>query len=165
MADRRFLPLRAVRATDRALIGSTVIAAAMALIQPFEGTRLTPYRDVVGVWTVCTGETRVPMRRYSRAECDAMLRRAIESDYGLGVLRAVPAIQNRPGPFVAAISLAYNIGVPAFAGSTVTRRFRAGDWQGGCEAFLMWDKAGGRAIAGLRRRREAERAVCLAGLR
>lgn len=145
-------------------IGGAVIAAAMALIEPHEGTRLDPYRDMVGVWTVCTGETRVPMRRYSRDECRAMLRQAIESEYGAGVLAAVPALQARPHQLTAAISLAYNIGAPAFARSTVARRFRAGDWRGGCDAFLLWNRAGGRVVRGIVRRRAAERSVCLTGL-
>jgi lysozyme len=164
MANRSLFAGRAVRTTDRALISSIVVAGAMALIQPFEGTKTEPYKDIVGVWTVCAGETRVPMRHYSRPECDAMLRRAIESDFGTGVLTAVPELQRRPGPFIASISLAYNIGVPAFARSTVARRFRAGDWRGGCDAFLMWDRAGGRTIPGLARRRRAERLTCLQGL-
>ncbi len=164
MAERSLFSPRVIKTTDRALISSVIVASAMALIQPFEGVRTDPYKDIVGVWTVCAGETRVPMRRYSRAECDAMLRRAIEGDYGRGVLAAVPGLQTRPGPFIASISLAYNIGVPAFARSTAARRFQAGDWQGGCEAFLLWDKAGGKTIPGLVRRRRAERAVCLKGL-
>jgi lysozyme len=161
MVQRSLFPPRAVKTTDRALIGSVIVASAMALIQPFEGVRTDPYQDIVGVWTVCAGETHVPMRRYSRAECDAMLKRAIEGDYGLGVLAAVPEIQHRPGPFIASISLAYNIGVPAFTRSTAAQRFRAGDWRGGCDAFLLWDKAGGKTVPGLVRRRRAERAECL----
>lgn len=145
-------------------IGGAIIAAAMALIEPHEGTRLVPYRDMVGVWTVCIGETRVPMRRYSRAECRAMLRRAIESDYGMGVLTAVPALQARPHQLTASISLAYNIGVPAFTRSTAARRFRAGQWRAGCDAFMLWNRAGGRIVPGLVRRRAAEHTLCVSDL-
>ena len=48
--------------------------------------------------------------------------------------------------------------------STAARRFNAGDWRGGCEAFLMWNKAGGRPVRGLTLRRQRERALCMKGL-
>jgi len=148
--------------------GGAFIALALAIATPtverWEGTRIDPYRDVVGVWTVCAGETRVAMRRYTSSECAVMLGKALESDYAPGVLAAVPALEQRPHQFAAAISLSYNIGTAAFARSTAARRFNAGDWRGGCEAFLMWDRAGGQAVPGLASRRRAERKLCLTGL-
>jgi lysozyme len=72
--------------------------------------------------------------------------------------------RNRPNQLAASVSLAYNIGTTAFCRSTVARRFNAGQWKAGCDAFLMWDRAGGRKVRGLTRRREAERAICLRGL-
>lgn len=155
------------RAEKAGSLAAALAAAALIatpLIERWEGTRPNPYRDIVGVWTVCTGETRVPMRRYTRDECRDMLRRAIVSDYGAGVLAAVPALEHRPRQFAASISLAYNIGVPAFARSTVARRFNRGDWRGGCDAFLMWTRAGGREVRGLVNRRRDEQRLCLEGL-
>jgi lysozyme len=114
--------------------------------------------------TVCTGETRVEMRRYTEAECNAMLQRTLKRDFAPGVLKAVPGLKDRPNQYGASISLAYNIGVAGFSRSTVARRFNAGDWKGGCDAFLMWNKAGGRVIKGLDNRRRAERQLCLKGL-
>ena len=61
----------------------------------------------------------------------------------------------------AAVLLAYNIGGDAFCRSTVVKRWNAGDYAGGCEAFLMWNKAGGRVVQGLVNRRESERRLCL----
>lgn len=54
------------------------------------------------------------------------------------------------------VSLAYNIGLSALARSTVLRLHRAGDYAGAAKAFAMWNKAGGRVLAGLTRRRAAE---------
>ncbi|HZV17996.1 MAG TPA: lysozyme [Sphingobium sp.] len=160
-------PLRA-GVTGGALGGGAFVALAMAIATPlverWEGTRLAPYRDIAGIPTVCTGETRVEMRRYTPAECAAMLRRALANNYAPAVLKAVPALRDRPNQFAAAISLTYNIGEVAFARSTVARRFNAGDWRGGCDAFLMWVNAGGRRIQGLVNRREDERRLCLKGL-
>lgn len=145
-------------------LSTAVIAGAVAFIVPWEGTRLTPYRDIAGVWTVCNGETRVEMRRYTRSECDRMLQDAVRGTYGRGVLKAVPTLASRPNQLIASISLSYNIGVDAFGRSTVARRFNAGNWKGGCDAFLSWNRSGGRVVQGLVNRREAERKLCLTGL-
>jgi lysozyme len=150
-------------AVGSAFIGLAILIAA-PVVERWEGTRMDPYRDIVGVWTVCTGETRVEMRPYTAAECKAMLDRALAADFAPAVLRAVPALQDRPYQFGAAISLTYNIGASAFARSTVARRFNAGDWRGGCDAFRMWIHAGGRPVQGLVNRREAERKLCLTNL-
>ena len=156
--------------TQRNLVAGTLgggslvagaIALALPMIEKWEGTRLNPYRDIVGVWTVCTGETRVEMRRYSAAECRTMLEKAVRSDYGAAVLRCAPTLQRKPHALAASISLAYNIGSSAYCGSTVARRFNAGQWRTGCDAFSMWVNAGGRRVQGLVNRRADERALCL----
>lgn len=61
-------------------------------------------------------------------------------------------------------ALIFNIGTGGFCRSTAARRFNAGNWRGGCDAFLMWNKAGGREVRGLTLRRQRERALCLKGL-
>ncbi|HEX7852336.1 MAG TPA: lysozyme [Sphingobium sp.] len=147
--------------------GSAVLAAALSLATPeimrWEGKRNDPYRDIVGVLTVCYGETQATMRRYSDAECATMLTRRVEQDYARPILACVPGFATRAYPFAAAISLSYNIGTAGFCRSTAARQFNAGNWADGCDAFLPWNKAGGRVIAGLARRREAERQICLKG--
>ena len=60
----------------------------------------------------------------------------------------------------AAIQLSYNIGPTAFCNSTVVRRFNAGDYEGACEAFLMWNKVNGRVVRGLVLRRQKEYRLC-----
>jgi lysozyme len=158
--------------TQKLLTGGALGAAfvgiatmiATPLIEQWEGTRTDPYKDMVGIWTVCTGETRVEMRKYTPVECKQMLDKTIANDWAPAVLRAVPTLQDRPYQFAASISLTYNIGEAAFARSTVAKRFNANDWRGGCEAFLMWVNAGGRQVQGLVNRRKAERKLCLTNL-
>ena len=77
-----------------------------------------------------------------------------------GLKRCVTAPLSQ-AEYDAAVSLAYNIGVAAFCKSTVVKRFNDGDYEGACEAFLMWNKVGGRVVRGLTLRRERERALCL----
>jgi len=112
---------------------------------------LRAYLDAVKVPTACDGITRgVRMGQvYTEAQCTAKLE---EELYG------------RPNQAAAAVSLAYNIGAAGFCRSTAARRFKAGQWAAGCDAFLMWNKAGGRVLAGLVSRRKRERALCLTGL-
>jgi lysozyme len=58
-------------------------------------------------------------------------------------------------------SLAFNIGVSAFCGSTAARKANAGDKLGSCKAILLWVYAGGRKIQGLVNRRNAEYRLCI----
>lgn len=143
------------------------IAAALLLAVPlvakWEGKRNDPYLDIVSVPTVCYGETRVKMRRYSDAECTAMLHEAVKG-FAEPVARCTPAIANRPYQLAAATSLAYNVGIGAYCRSTADRRFDAGDFKGGCAALKFWNKAGGRVVQGLVNRRADEYRLCMTGL-
>lgn len=147
-------------------IGGGVAAAmvlAVPLIGSWEGKRNDPYLDIVGVPTVCYGETRVAMRRYSDDECLAMLNKGVR-EFAEPVAKCTPAIANRPYQLAAATSLAYNVGVAGYCKSTADRRFDAGDLKGGCEALKFWNKAGGRVVQGLVNRRAAEYRLCMVGL-
>lgn len=151
------------RKTLAGTIGTAAAAAAIAMVAGWEGKRNDPYQDIVGVWTVCYGETKVAMRRYSDAECTAMLDASLVG-YAEPVLARNPELRDHPHQLAAAISLSYNIGNAAYNRSTVARRFSAGNWRGACDAFLMWSKAGGKTVKGLLNRRNAERKLCLTGL-
>ncbi|MGD9470600.1 MAG: lysozyme [Novosphingobium sp.] len=146
-----------------ALVGTTAAGLMLATVALWEGKSNDPYRDIVNVWTVCYGETRVEMRRYSDAECEEMLADGV-GGFAHGVLESNPELRHRPYQLAAATSLSYNIGINAWRGSTAARRFRAGDFAGGCRAMTWWNKAGGKVVRGLQRRREAEFKICMTGL-
>lgn len=152
---------------NKTKIIASAVAGAIALATPFiagwEGKRNDPYNDIVGIPTVCYGETRVEMRRYSDTECISMLVKAV-GEFAGPVLECTPVLAERPHQLAAATSLAFNIGSGGYCRSTAARRFNAGDIKGGCDAFLMWNKAGGKVVRGLVNRREAERKLCLTGL-
>ncbi|TDR94215.1 lysozyme [Enterovirga rhinocerotis] len=148
-----------------ALVGA-VGALSVATVGGFEGLRTRAYQDQVGVWTLCYGETRGIRKGMTRtkAQCDAMLLKALD-EFATSMERCVPSTKTMPAQrYVAHLSLSYNIGQAAYCRSTVARRTNAGNIRGGCDAFLMWDKAGGRRLPGLTRRRQEERAMCLRGL-
>jgi lysozyme len=128
---------------------------------------LRAYLDAVGIPTACDGITKgVRMgQTYSEAECGALLEHEL-AEHAEGVMRCTPALarHGRDNQRAAAVLLAYNIGVSGWCRSTAARRFSAAQWRQGCDAFLMWDKAGGRVLRGLSLRRQRERALCLKGL-
>lgn len=126
---------------------------------------LSAYLDAVGVPTACDGITRgIRMgQRHTEAQCTALLERELV-EHAEQVIRCVPGLKGRAHQAAAAVSLAYNIGGTAFCRSTAARRFNAGQWAAGCDAFTMWNKAGGRVLRGLVLRRGRERAMCRTGL-
>ncbi len=185
-------PATARRSTAKktlsAVIGSVIGAAALFVMVPAEesgrtvaatvnadqtialrhvaGPRyLNAYLDIVKVPTACDGITKgVKLgQTYTPAQCDAMLEAELIA-HAEPVIACVPALRGRGNQAAAAVSLAYNIGTSGFCRSTVARRINAGDWRGGCDAFLLWNKAGGRVVAGLVARRQRERALCMKDL-
>ena len=148
--------------------GAFTIAGVLAvsLVGAWEGLRTTAYRDIVGVPTVCFGETRgVEMGdEYTVEECQVMLGDGLmEFEAGMrNCLTNPDAIPEES--YVAFLSLSYNIGTGGFCRSTVARRANAGDIEGVCEAISMWNRAGGRVVQGLVNRRADERRLCLEGV-
>ncbi len=152
----------------KATVGLTVAGTlAVSVVSGFEGVSLKAYVPVKGdVPTVCFGHTRgVKMGdTYTLAQCKAMLGDDLikyETDMR-AALRAPDSIPDKP--YVAFLSLSYNIGPSAFKSSTVARKINSGDLRGACNAILMWDKFKGRALPGLTKRRQEERKLCLEGL-
>lgn len=146
--------------------GSAIAAAAIALVGSWEGLRTVSYRDVVGIPTVCFGETRgVKMGdRYTVDECKAMLGDAL-GDFEQGMRACLKNPDAIPAKsYVAFLSAAYNIGNRAFCNSSMARKANAGDLRGACDALMNWNKAGGRVVKGLTNRRAEERRICIEGL-
>lgn len=154
-----------------ALVGAGTAAIIVPETQHWEGKRNKAYLDIAGIPTICFGDTaNVQMGQVaSDAECDERLAQQL-LNHARPVLRCVPALARpeRTQQRAASIVLAYNIGTGAFCASTAARRFNAGDWRGGCDAFLRWNKARVKGVlqpvAGLTNRRRAEHAVCVKGL-
>jgi lysozyme len=133
------------------------------LIAKFEGIRLVAYKCSAGVWTVGIGSTRYedgsPVKAGDVLESEAAAYKLFANtltQYEQGVDKAITA-EISQHQFDALVSLAYNIGVSAFAKSTVARRVNANpDDPKIRDGFLLWVKAAGKVLAGLVRRRTAE---------
>ena len=145
------------------LCAAGVLALAAGVIRPWEGVRYTPYQDVVGVWTTCYGHTKTVIKgkRYTQAECDALL----EIDMREALSYVDKCIPNAPDkPRAAFTSLVFNVGPKGVCGSTLQRKALAGDWKGACAELDRWKYAGGRVYRGLVLRRADERKLCEGGL-
>lgn len=129
-----------------------------------EGLGLAAYRCPAGIWTVGYGHTTAAGpptvtagMSITREEADAILARDLKR-FEDGVLRlvTVPLAQHE---FDALVSFAFNVGEGALGRSTLLRKLNAGDRAGAAAQFAAWNKAGGRALPGLTRRRAEERAM------
>ena len=141
--------------------------AGLDLIKEFEGLELSAYKDPVGIVTIGYGTTAAagvgitPRMGMSITESEAewYLQKAVAKfEAQILPLITVKASENEKAAFV---SLAYNIGPTAFKRSSALRHFNAGDKAKAAASILLWNKAGGKVLKGLVRRREAEKALFL----
>lgn len=138
----------------------------IALIKQFEGCKLTAYQDSVGIWTIGYGWTQPvdgkPIRAgmtIKQETAERLLKTGLVS-YESDVSRLVK-VGLTQGQFDALVSFTYNLGARSLSTSTLLRKINAGDYAGAADEFLCWNKAGGKVLNGLTRRREAERALFL----
>jgi lysozyme len=142
-----------------------------ATVQHVSGPQyLKAYLDIADIPTACDGLTKGVQigQTYTPAQCTAKLEEAL-IEHAAGVMRCTPGLAlgtpRRDNVRFAAISMAYNIGVAGWCGSTARKLVDAGKIRAACDAFLPWDKArvGGklRPVKGLTLRRQRERAECL----
>lgn len=139
----------------------------VALIKEFEGLSLKSYRDAVGIWTIGYGHTRTakPNQTITLEQANALLAQDIAMfEPMIHQHVKVPLTQ---GQYDALVSIVFNVG-PGNSSksgilrlnnglpSTLLRRLNAKDYLGAALAFKDWKMAGGKVLAGLVRRREAE---------
>lgn len=156
---------------DKSRRTAAVLALATSLAVPAEGLRQYAYRDPPGILTVCYGHTGPDVRagrRYSLAECDALL----DADMRAAVLTVERCVPGLPEPVHASFADAvFNLG-PRIACDTqrsaAARMLKARDFRGACGELPRWNKASLAGILvplpGLTKRRAAERALCESAL-
>jgi len=133
------------------------------IVKKFEGCRLKAYQDVAGIWTIGYGETLGVKEGmiWSQETADTQLRRRLAA-FLVAVLKRCPQLHlEPPDRLVACVSLAYNIGVGAFGVSSVCRLTKYREFTAAANAFLVWNKSGGRVWRGLTLRRQLERQIYL----
>lgn len=134
------------------------VALAAELTIDWEAIVTTAYWDPLGkVFTVCAGETKGVKKgdHYTVAECKAMFTRRATKDYWEPMLRCAPRLAQAPlGVQWAMLDGAYNFGVGGWCQWSASADIRRGDWRAACDDQTKINKAGGRVIPGLVKRRE-----------
>jgi len=136
--------------------------AGLGLIKTFEGCKLSAYLCPAKVPTIGWGFTtwngqKVKLgQTITQAEADAVLVREYDAyEAQVRKLVKVPVTANQLG---ALVSFAFNVGIGALRSSTLLKMLNAGNYAGASGQFARWNRAGGKVLAGLTRRRAAEAA-------
>jgi GH24 family phage-related lysozyme (muramidase) len=145
--------------------GRQINAAGLELVKHFEGLFLKAYRCPANVWTIGYGHTGLTHKdgtvKAGRVITEAEAEDLLRHDLGKFAKRVedgvtVPVNDDQ---FGALVSFDFNTG--GFLKSTLRNKLNAGDFQGAADEFLKWNKAGGKVLAGLLRRRRSERNLFL----
>lgn len=147
--------------TRMGIVSLALSATALVGIAGFESFRETAYKDAAGVPTIGYGETRnvkIGQKTTPERALVQLLSSANRHADDIRQCIKVPLYQNE---FDAYVSLAYNIGAKNFCRSTLVKKLNAKDYAGACEEIKRWNKAGGKVLSGLTRRREQEYRMCM----
>lgn len=144
--------------------------ATIELVRSFEGLYLEAYKDEVGVWTIGYGHTGFDVaggavkagRKLANAE-EALQMLKVDLDNVAKevekLLLSRPKAELNDNQFGALVSFAFNLGADDLERSTLLRRLNARDYLGTIPEFSKWNRAGGKVLRGLTRRRTAEAAL------
>lgn len=132
------------------------------VIRSFEGNSLKAYKDQAGVWTIGYGQTNADAAvlgfqvkegvTITKEQSEALLKAAVPRLYEPAVNKAMGAPNQ--AQFDAGVSFHYNTG--AITKATWVKDFVAKNMPSVHSNLLTWNKAGGKVLAGLTRRRERE---------
>jgi len=160
------LPKHEMDAIVQGLRGcKTTGAAGISLIKNFEGLVLEAYPDPGtggAPWTIGYGHTGKDVKPglvITPDKAEELLRKDLQIfEAGVNSFVTTQITQNQ---FDALVSFAYNCGLNNLSSSTLLKLVNAGDKAGAADQFLRWNKAAGKVMAGLTKRRTAERALFL----
>jgi|TARA_R110001606_G_C15379437_1_gene650288 GH24 family phage-related lysozyme (muramidase) len=128
----------------------------LSLIKKFEGLELNAYQCAAGVWTIGYGHTKGVFegQTIKKAEADEML--VLEMDEYEKAVNDAVTISIDQCMFDALVSWTYNLGPSNLNASTMLKVLNSGDYDGVPAQIKRWNKAGGKVLEGLIRRRDAE---------
>lgn len=154
--------------TKTAVGGAVIVLASLTMVSTIrhdEGREYRPYKDIVGVWTVCdgiTGPDVIHGKTYTDQECNALTIKHVEK-HGSQLLDCIHVRITQP-MYEALAGWAYNVGVSAACRSTAIRLINQGQYAAGCRDLMRWNRASGHVVRGLTLRREREVKQCLDGI-
>ena len=126
------------------------------LTESFESCRLQAYMDSAGVPTLGYGHTHgVTLgMTCTQDEAEQWLQQDIQ--VAAQAVNGMVTVALTQPEFDALVDFAFNLGTGNLQKSTLLRLLNAGDYKGAAAEFEKWDRAGGKVMAGLLRRRQAE---------
>jgi GH24 family phage-related lysozyme (muramidase) len=150
-------------------VNEAIELATNVLIKPFEGyAKRLPNGDCCAYpdpatggdpWTIGYGSTGRDIRQYTvwtKEQAEDALQEHVRY-FTSGLVKLSPSLlQATPRRFAAVISWAYNCGLGNYRISTFKKRIDASNWEGAAIECVKWNKAAGRVLPGLTRRRQAE---------
>jgi GH24 family phage-related lysozyme (muramidase) len=161
-------------------IGGTpddVVLASTYLVEPWEGEVLKAYLDRIAdppVWTICAGDTQnvKPGMVETPKGCKARLERRMTQEFRPALVKCIPGFNGKPISWRAMMdSLAWNIGARAACNSRAAAFGARNMFHESCIAATAFNRAGGRVVVGLVKRREmgdaqrlGEAEICVSGL-
>ncbi len=133
------------------------------LIRKYEGLKLAAYVCPGKKLTIGYGHTGPDVKsgkKINVEEANALLQKDVQRfEHAVNELVTAPMTQ---GMFDALISFSFNLGAGSLKSSTLLKKLNADDREAAAEEFLKWNKANGKVLAGLTKRRESERKLFLA---
>lgn len=146
-------------------------SACIELVQEFEGCArkrtdgsFDAYPDPGSggdPWTIGWGTTGPDVKRgvtWTQQQCNDRFTQDLDK-FAQSVAKVIGSAATTQPQFDALVSFAYNVGIGNLTKSTLLRLHRAGDYAGAANEFAKWNKAAGKVMAGLTRRRAAEAAL------
>ena len=126
------------------------------LIKHFEGCELEAYKCPAGVWTIGYGHIKGVKEgmKITEMQAEEMLKSELH-EYE-GYINDYVTVRLNQNQFDAMVSWVYNLGGGNLRASTLLKVLNAGDYDGVPAQMLRWNKAGGKVLEGLTRRRQAE---------
>lgn len=141
--------------------------AGLDLIKSFEGLYLKPYLCPASIPTIGYGSTyyedntKVSLQDPAITEERAVQLLQSHLEEHERYVEKLVKININDNQFSALVSFCYNVGPSSLKKSTLIRLLNDGDIAGAGEQFLRWNKANGKELPGLTRRRQAERSLFL----
>lgn len=145
-------------------LSAAAVMAGSGTVSYFEGKENKAYVDPVGIVTICYGETKgVKKGDYKTDEqcLESLASELVEHERGMLKVVRVPLSTKEQAAY---LSFTYNLGVKAFTNSTLLKKLNSGDRVGACNQLLRWNKANGKVLNGLTKRRQEENKLCLEGV-
>ena len=142
----------------------TYSSDGLHLTEYFEGCKLVAYMPRPGDrWTIGYGHTKGVTQGMTctQAQAEAWLQQDIQE--AAAAVRRLVKIKLTQDEFDALADFVFNLGATNFAGSTLLRLLNAGNIAAAAREFEKWDRAGGKEMASLLRRRQTEEKMFLGG--